>query len=67
MGIIHGQTLYGLDGSVVTFDGFEDREELVRRIVSHAISAGFRPPRWWQFWNRWPADCVAEYRRQRAR
>ena len=40
-------------------------EEAVSGVVRCAISSGWKPPTWWQFWlPKWNEDCKAEYERQ---
>lgn len=64
--ILYGQMLRGEPTGAVSIRNCEAREDAVFVAVDMAISAGWRPPRWWEFWrDPWPADCRAEYERRK--
>lgn len=56
-----GRIIYGrsfkwtrLGGTVSTWggSGYHTQEQCDRETFAHAISIGWTPPKWWQFW-RW--------------
>lgn len=63
--LLYSQTIYGPDGGTVSVSNCQTREDAVRKTVSMAINAGWKPPKLWQFWRpKWDGDCLVEYLRQ---
>ena len=62
--LTHGQAIYGPDG-MVSVENCATRQIAIEQSVYLAISSGWRPPRWWDFWAlKWSKECRAEYQKQ---